>query len=139
VEATSDHPGPLALGADPDAPRRARQFLRHQLERLLPADVLDVVLLLGTEVVTNAVRHAAAPILLAVAIDPRTVRIEVADGSRHEPVRRFQGSPFRGRPVAASGRGLHLLDVLAADWGVAVREPGKVVWFTVSRVASAPS
>ena len=129
MDTTSNRPVPLALAAGVEAPGRARQFLRHQLERVVPVDILDVVLLLGTEVVTNAVRHAVGPILLAVTLNPNLIRIEVADGSRQVPVRRFQAAS-----VVPSGRGLHLLDMLAVDWGVAAREPGKVVWFTVSLV-----
>jgi hypothetical protein len=48
--------------------------------------------------------------------------VSVSDGSRARPsVRRDDG-------LAISGRGLRLIDTLAANWGVEIAQDGKTVW-----------
>jgi anti-sigma regulatory factor (Ser/Thr protein kinase) len=82
--------------------------------------------LLVSELVTNAVIHAGSEVGLVVshAGAHATVRIEVRDSSAR-PVR--MGS-FEAE--ATSGRGVALVDALAARWGIVVDENcGKLVWF----------
>lgn len=90
------------------------------------AELLDVVMLLATELVTNAVLHARSPIDLEIHCSPRAIRIEVADRSRLAPQARSYG------PEAATGRGLALIEAMATDWGMEPRDDGKVVWFEVT-------
>jgi anti-sigma regulatory factor (Ser/Thr protein kinase) len=95
---------------------------------------VDDVLLLVSEVVTNACLHADGPEELALHHDGERLRVEVADGNPERPARR--------RPRAASlpgGHGLMVLDRLAGDWGSEPREGGKVVWLEVRRPPGAPS
>jgi hypothetical protein len=118
----------------PDAPgatRLARRFLVDALPDDRP-DVLDVVFLLTTELVTNAVRHGRAPIRLQLSCTAGTVRVEVHDG----------GFPFdaphvvRNDPADGSGHGLGLLAARASSWGSTSNGPavaGKAVWFELSR------
>jgi anti-sigma regulatory factor (Ser/Thr protein kinase) len=104
----------------------ARRFVR---DRMLDSDTaadLDTASLLVTEIVTNAVLHARAPMTLRVEVSADVVRVEVSDGSQLPPrVHAFSAT-------AATGRGLRLLQSLAARWGVRP-DPGggKVVWFDV--------
>jgi hypothetical protein len=70
---------------------------------------------------------------LEVAEQGDDIRVGVTDGSPARPrLRRFG-------PQEATGRGLRLLRVLAADSGVVphdgVAAGGKQVWFVVSKVA----
>lgn len=81
------------------------------------------LLLCLSEVVTNAVRHAASGVRLTVWREDDRVRVEVADSSPVLPVRR---SPA---PDASSGRGLRILDHLTEAWGTRPVAGGKVVWF----------
>jgi hypothetical protein len=55
-----------------------------------------------------------------------TIRVEVADGSRVQPVRRTFAE------VSPTGRGLHLLDRLTTDWGIDPDGDGKTVWFEIT-------
>jgi anti-sigma regulatory factor (Ser/Thr protein kinase) len=116
----------LALPLSTESVPTARQFVR---DLMIDSDTiadLDTASLLVTEIVTNAVLHATAPMTLRVEISVDVVRIEVRDGSQLPPrVHAFSAT-------AATGRGLRLLESLATRWGVRP-EPGggKVVWFEV--------
>ena len=104
----------------------ARRFVRDLMVDSDSVADLDTASLLVTEIVTNAVLYAVAPMTLRVAVSSDVVRIEVRDGSELPPrMRAFS-------PIAATGRGLRLLESLAVRWGVRP-EPsgGKVVWFEV--------
>ena len=104
----------------------ARRFVRDLMVDSDTVADLDTASLLVTEIVTNAILHARAPMTLRVEVSADVVRIEVRDGSQLPPrVHAFA-------PTAATGRGLRLLESLAVRWGVRP-EPGggKVVWFEV--------
>jgi anti-sigma regulatory factor (Ser/Thr protein kinase) len=88
-------------------------------------DLLDVIVLLTSEVVTNAVLHARTKARLTVLVTTRKVRIEVVDGDAREPV------PRQARADDTSGRGMQLVDVLSSRWGAEPYKDGKRVWFEV--------
>lgn len=79
--------------------------------------------MLASEVITNALRHAEGACAVAVRWTGVRVRVEVTDASPVRP------KPGPGAPDAEGGRGLVLVDALAADWGCAGDPAGKVVWF----------
>jgi anti-sigma regulatory factor (Ser/Thr protein kinase) len=117
----------LRIQGTPDAPGDARTAVRV-LQHQLPADVLQVVTLLTSELVSNSVKHAAAAdVGLAVHLKPHCVRVEISD----------EGPGF-GRPTAAKlpgeygGWGLYMLAELADRWGVS-DDAGAHVWFEVDR------
>jgi anti-sigma regulatory factor (Ser/Thr protein kinase) len=96
------------------------------------AEAVQVAVLLTSEVVTNAVVHASphaadGQVGLTIAGDDELARVEVSDGYCGLPV--AQGTQV-GR---ASGRGIVLLDLLAARWGVTPDGDGKTVWFEIPR------
>lgn len=103
----------------------ARDLLAHTVLGL-PGEHVDEVLLLASELVTNAVCHGAAPVLLSVTWGDGSVRVEVADQSPARPVLKTVEWD------APSGRGLLLVDGLASDWGALASGSGKTVWFTLS-------
>ena len=84
--------------------------------------------MLTSELVTNAVRHGRGAITLRVVHTGRCVTVTVADQGADLPV-------LRAHDLASmSGRGIQLVDALAADWGtepVGAGRPGKKVWFTL--------
>lgn len=109
----------------------ARRFAREQL-RESACDV-DTVVLLVSEVVTNAVLHGRSDLRLRVDDRGDTARVEVADSSA-KPVRVHEFGV-----ESTTGRGLHLVAQLSLRWGA---EPGangwgKVVWFEVGAPSAA--
>lgn len=96
-------------------------------------DLCDVVELLTSELVTNAVLHAAGQeILVSVTVanaaddhrpGQRCVRVEVSDGEGDAP------PVVRHRPDGEGGRGLALVQQLSTAWGTRRDGDGKVVWF----------
>jgi anti-sigma regulatory factor (Ser/Thr protein kinase) len=125
--------GTLTARVDADFPARpqsvagARALVRAALERWREDDLVDTVTLLLSELVTNAVVHAAAVPTVAVHLLPDRVHVEVADDDTTE-------LEARQAPLSAeSGRGLALVEALAHTWGQVALPGGKVVWFDVLR------
>jgi hypothetical protein len=90
------------------------------------------VLLLVSEVVTNACLHAAGPEELVLRHLDGRLRVEVSDSSPEHP-----HPPAHRSPGLPGGHGLVVVDRLAGAWGsVAKPDParGKVVWLEVTRV-----
>ena len=116
----------LALPLNTESVPVARRFVRDLMIDSDTVADLDIASLLVTEIVTNAVLHAMAPMTLGVEVRADVVRIEVRDGSQLPPrVHAFS-------PSAATGRGLRLLESLAVRWGVRPEAGGgKAVWFEV--------
>lgn len=87
----------------------------------------DAVLLLVSELATNAVRHAGTPFEVAVDVREAGVRVAVIDGDiSHPPQVRHPGVDD------TSGRGLLIVDDLAERWGTEELDDGsKSVWFTL--------
>jgi anti-sigma regulatory factor (Ser/Thr protein kinase) len=105
--------------------RAAREFVADTLRDEGFAGDPDVVLLLTSELVTNAVRHAATPFEIRVDVEPDKVRVAVIDEDvEHPPEVRHPG------PDETNGRGLLLVDQLAAVWGSNRDGRNKSVWFT---------
>ncbi|MFJ5268441.1 ATP-binding protein [Streptomyces sp. NPDC088358] len=111
----------------------ARDFARQALHAWgwLPAAGADRraaaedVLLVVSELVTNACLHAEGPEELRISCDNKVLRVEVSDRGAGQPAPR---TPHRaGRP---GGHGMFIVQRLCLDWGV-VRAPGvtgKTVW-----------
>ena len=117
------------LDALASSPKAARDFVRSVLEAWDCDDPDEVALLLTSEVVSNAVVHAATRLALDVGWDEdaEVLRIEVHDGSAVVPQIR---NPTEG---ATGGRGMLLVERLARRWGThAEGGGGKVVWFELA-------
>jgi len=117
------------LPHDPRSPGEARRLLIAAC-RHLPADLLEVALLLTNELVTNAVRHASGAVEVVVHDQPEVLRVEVLDETPAPPALK--------RPdwSAETGRGLWLLEQLAMRWGVTPvpsQRGGKAVWFQLAK------
>ena len=111
------------------AARMGRQSVRHALAGA-PAQVLERIELLVSELVTNSVTHAALSpeqnVDLKVVTRPGRVRVEVADPGSH-----FNPEGRRPTPGVESRWGLFLVNEMADRWGIDRRDPGKMVWFEV--------
>ncbi|HEX4128316.1 MAG TPA: SpoIIE family protein phosphatase [Acidimicrobiales bacterium] len=100
----------------------ARHWVSAHL-RDLPAEVTGCAALLTSELITNAVLHAATPMCITLHTLPDRIRIDVADGNPAFPSIKEYGKD------AATGRGLTLFNTLASNWGVQAVDGGKIVWF----------
>src|SRR4051794_17522773 len=83
---------------------------------------LDDVTLCVSELVTNALDHAAPPYELRIDRHDDHLRVEVADASTVEPTVRPASSS------SARGRGMFIVAHVAATWGVVHTRRGKTVW-----------
>lgn len=120
----------MALPATPDAAGLARAFLVTSLVEEL-ADVVDVAVLLTSELVANAVRYGLEPIRLQLQHDAGLLRIEVHDGGLPFTPR----TPRRWSTTDEGGRGLGLVDALASSWGSVSGSSGpagKTLWFELA-------
>ena len=117
--------GELRMARDIDAPGTARHWLDGRL-RAVGEDTRRTAVLLTSELVTNAVRHATAPGPVQVMSRPVCggLRVTVADpGGTNWPPEQ--------RPPRA-GFGLMLVDAMSTRWGLERGCPGTRVWFEVS-------
>lgn len=100
----------------------ARRFVQRVLAHATE-DLRSNASLLVSEVVANAVLHAKGPVTIEVEQRGSAYRIAVSDESKLAPTTKGYGAD------ETTGRGLHLLDCLAAAWGWNRTQSGKVVWF----------
>jgi anti-sigma regulatory factor (Ser/Thr protein kinase) len=104
----------------------ARRFATDAL-RDVSSEITATVELLVSELATNCIRHTDSSFDLTIIQAGREIRVEATDYDAGKPTMR---SP---EPTDPSGRGLRIVDALAAAWGVEHRSAqGKTVWFTVA-------
>jgi anti-sigma regulatory factor (Ser/Thr protein kinase) len=108
---------------DPRAARAARDFIAAFVRSPELLDLRDTVVLLVSEVVTNALRHTDGQIALELWRFSGRLRVEVSDQTSRGLV------TGGGDLLDESGRGVPLMDALSDRWGTAPRGEGKVVWF----------
>jgi len=115
----------LHLDPVPRVVGQARGFIRDNV----PADaaeLLDVVLLLTSELVTNAVIHARTPIEVGITVTDRSLVVTVHDEDLGNDPARSDGRE--------GGWGLGLVRSLAEDFDIEHHTgDGKTAWFRVSR------
>jgi anti-sigma regulatory factor (Ser/Thr protein kinase) len=114
----------VRLSSRPESAATARRLSRSVLRLWGLPQFNDVVELLVSELVGNAVRHTGARTFGLRMLRRRGwIRVEVRDPSRALPCL----MPVREMDV--SGRGLFLVDKLADRWGVDLLPRGKTTWF----------
>jgi hypothetical protein len=118
-------------------------------------ELYDDAALALTELVSNAVLHAATPLVVAISCERGMVEIAVHDGNPSMPAIRPHRTDVDGdirqalaaeaaaaEPIderdprvyvgaagsLAGGRGLLLVDAVSAQWGVSPLSDGKAVW-----------
>jgi serine/threonine-protein kinase RsbW len=103
-----------------DARRFAVQALADS-----PAQVLDDIRLMVSELASNAIEHAMSGFELTVRRSRQEIRVEVSDSGAGTPTLRATG------PDAPKGRGLQIVDTVSTHWGVEREsDSAKTVWFT---------
>ncbi len=113
------------FGGSPGEVRSVRDFVGLLIGG---CPVADAVVLLSSELATNAVLHTASgadgTFWVSVLVEGRRVRVEVHDlGSVTAPAVRRSCQP------GESGAGLSIVDSIADRWGTDGGPSGRVVWF----------
>jgi anti-sigma regulatory factor (Ser/Thr protein kinase) len=115
----------VRLDAEPRSAARARAFVRHHLTESQLPYLVDSVLLVACELITNGIVHAKTPLTLTLSRTDTVVRLSVHDESSKVPVPR----PFA--QAAEGGYGLGIVGRLSLRWGVDTGPgPAKTVWAT---------
>jgi anti-sigma regulatory factor (Ser/Thr protein kinase) len=115
----------LDLEQDPASVGAARQFVREVVRGWGAEDPDDTAALVASELVTNALHHAAGPVSLFGAGRLDRVVLSVTDGSTTPAEVEVRGL------LAESGRGLALVQSLTRAWGEELLPDGKRVWAEV--------
>jgi len=115
---------------DQRAPGGARRFIRSTLEEWGFDALSEVAELLVSEVVTNAVGHAASGGEVVVTDSGSCLRVEVSDTGGGEVRQRS------AEPEDVGGRGMAIVAALSSRWGVstdltATDQVVKTVWFEI--------
>lgn len=109
------------IPADPSAVGEARRTAAGQLREWGLDELAFSTELIVSELVTNALRHASAPIGLRM-IRARELICEVSDASSTTPHLRH------ARTTDEGGRGLFLIARYAQRWGTRYTAEGKIIW-----------
>jgi anti-sigma regulatory factor (Ser/Thr protein kinase) len=111
---------------EPQSVPAARRFATSALSGA-SQETLEAVELMVSELATNCIRHTNSGFVLTVIRNGQDIRVEATDHAGGTPTMR---SP---EPTEPSGRGLKIIDMLSARWGVQSQpSEGKTVWFTIS-------
>jgi anti-sigma regulatory factor (Ser/Thr protein kinase) len=115
--------------AEAEAVGSARRFASGLVSDGLP-ELRETIELMVSELATNCVRHVNASFEVSIERNGDAYHVEVRDEGGGRPAMR---SPS---PEDLSGRGLRIVDLLAARWGVRYdANAGKTVWFTLTATA----
>lgn len=117
----------LHLEPVPRAPSLARRFVREHAPSL-PGETADALLLLTSELVSNAVLHARTAIEVALVVAEHSLVVTVHDLDLASPLQ----EPYADRE---GGWGTNLVSALAQSWSTAPHADGggKTVWFRLLR------
>jgi anti-sigma regulatory factor (Ser/Thr protein kinase) len=116
----------MSLNTTASAPHAARRAVEQCVGADAPPGFLQDAMLLTSELVTNAVTHTQGSSELRAYYDTLSgqLRVEVSDKSSTVPrIRDDDPSTSFG------GRGLRIVDAVAARWGTSLLPSGKSVWF----------
>src|SRR5262245_55753783 len=113
---------PTVMTSPAEARRACRAFARRN-----HVQEVDTLLLVLSELVTNAVQHGGAPIVIRIECEGGCVRIGVSDAT---------GNPAAVTPRrdlwldGTGGMGLRIIDAVSIGWGAHANQggSGKTVW-----------
>ncbi|MEU9440505.1 SpoIIE family protein phosphatase [Streptomyces sp. NPDC048304] len=120
------------LSPAPETVARARRFVRSALEGVTP-EVADTAALLAGELVTNAVIHARTEVEVRAWAAEGRAQVRVTDRRPEQGL-----VPHDRHPYACTGRGLAMVEELAAAHGVHSGTDRKTVWFELWPEAPVP-
>ncbi|MFJ2008656.1 ATP-binding protein [Streptomyces chartreusis] len=121
------HHTQYALPHCPQTVRAARNIAAEALDRWhVDEELSEIVLLVVSELVTNAVEHALPPLALHLIREPNNqqLRIEVVDGGPALA----SSKPTTSYEAEEHGRGLSIVDAVTTDHGTRVHTYGATHW-----------
>jgi anti-sigma regulatory factor (Ser/Thr protein kinase) len=122
----------IALPGRPASVATARRFIEaRNAAWSFPEPAGAKLVLIGSELVTNAVLHARTELTLTLELRGGRVRISVKDRSRSA------ATPRHYHADALTGRGLGVVAALSDSWGISATADGKVVWAEVAASGNA--
>ena len=130
----------ILLTPEPTAASQAREFIRDRLrtwEATAPDPAVEDAVLLGSELVANAVQHAGTGVEIGCRVVAGVVEVAVTD--RHPARALPDPRGFKEDLYSERGRGLTLSAALASSWGVTYTGAAKTVWFRVRLSPPRPS
>jgi anti-sigma regulatory factor (Ser/Thr protein kinase) len=117
----------IDLPRDPASVAAARRFIEARVSAWsFPRRAAEQLVLIGSELVTNAVLHARTDLTLTLELDDGRARLSVKDRSQAPATLRHY------RTDALTGRGLGVVAALSDSWGISAAADGKVVWAEVA-------
>ncbi|MEU6307570.1 SpoIIE family protein phosphatase [Streptomyces chartreusis] len=117
----------------PDAVMHARRFTARTLRRWNVQAAADAVLLVVSELVTNALVHTQGSVRLDLVLRGNRVRVSVSDSSPRAPAK-----PVIVDWESTGGRGLLLVEAVSDASGTVPVAGGKQVWSEITVPANAP-
>jgi len=129
--------GMLRVDPEPSSAATVRSTIRHALHAFgVSKPVIDDAVLVATELVGNALRHASAlpsgDLEVCWEVDGERVTVQVTDGGGRQLPHML--TPDRD---ATTGRGLMIVDAVAEEWGVeSLSDGGTTVWASLLRPTS---
>lgn len=118
----------LALGPGPRSVQDSRRWVIATCHDIGRDDLIECAELGVSELVTNALLHATAPLSVRVRGTREHPRVEVRDGALDLP-HLPEAETDEADLLLTFGRGLSIVARCSTAWGVEVEEDGKVVWF----------
>lgn len=143
------------LAADPRSARRGRDVVARTCRRWDVEPICAELSLPVSELVTNAILHAGTDLQLTISLTWQFIEVAVRDRDRRPPIVRpirldleadlaaapntdarygdwrERGWDVPGSGSLTAGRGLHIVNAVADEWGIAELSGGKDVWFRV--------
>jgi len=104
-------PAEIELPRDRSCGVRARRWIERQAGPEIARETLDDLKLVATELVDNAYLHGRGRIVLKLLRTTDAFRVEVIDEGEDAVIE------ISRAPAQTGGRGLRLVDALAASWG----------------------
>lgn len=111
---------PTAAQRDFSPEPRSAYEVRRFIERVLgDRRIVGDVVLVGSELSANVIRHARTEFTVVLREVGDRIRLEVSDGSSVIPA---------VEDLTESYRGLRMVESVSEDWGVEATDSGKTVW-----------
>ena len=120
---------------NPETAAAAREFVHDTLLTWGVPDPFDDVILLVSELVTNAVIHAESPLEVTVRRAEGSTEVMVTDSAPERAVPQAGPLAVDTSPSTSEersgGLGLALASAIASSWGVSYGPTDKAVWFRI--------